>query len=118
MACAACGHRGLFRKFGMFSMLANCPRCDLRFERMEGHSLGAVAVNTVASAAVVLMAVVFALLVFGIDTPTKFLLLLAAPVGLLFPIAFDPISRTLWNAMELLMRPLEPHEIKTPPNGL
>jgi len=78
---------------------------------MEGHSLGAVAVNTVVSSALVLTVVSLALVVFGTDVSTSFLLLIAAPIGLIFPILFDPVSRTLWNALELLMRPAQPDEL-------
>ena len=112
MACGVCGCRGLFRTWGMFSMVEDCPKCGLHFERMEGHSLGAVAVNTVVSSALVLTVVSLALVVFGTDVSTSFLLLIASPFGLLFPILFDPVSRTLWNALELMMRPVQPDELK------
>ena len=111
MACGVCGYRGLFRTWGMFAMVEDCPNCGLHFERMEGHSLGAVAVNTVVSSALVLTVVSLALVLFGTDVSTSFLLLIAAPAGLIFPILFDPVSRTLWNALELLMRPVEPDEL-------
>jgi len=111
MACGVCGCRGLFKTWGMFSMVEDCPKCGFHFERMEGHSLGAVAVNTVVSSALVLTAVALALITFGTDVSTTFLLLIAAPFGLLFPILFDPVSRTLWNALELLMRPAQPDEL-------
>jgi len=112
MACGVCGCRGLFKTWGMFSMVEDCPKCGLHFERMEGHSLGAVAVNTVVSSALVLTVVSLALVVFGTDVSTSFLLLIASPFGLLFPILFDPVSRTLWNALELMMRPIQPDELK------
>ncbi len=97
----------------MFSMVEDCPKCGLHFERMDGHSLGAVAVNTVVSSALVLAVVFLSLVVFGTDVSTSFLLLVAAPVGLLFPILFDPVSRTLWNAFELMMRPIQSGELKS-----
>ncbi|MBM46520.1 MAG: DUF983 domain-containing protein [Acidimicrobiaceae bacterium] len=111
LACGVCGRRGLFTTWGMFAMVEDCPNCGLHFERMEGHSLGAVAVNTVVSSALVLTVVSLALVVFGTDVSTSFLLLIAAPIGLIFPILFDPVSRTLWNALELLMRPAQPDEL-------
>ena len=111
MACGVCGCRGLFSSWGMFAMVQDCPNCGLHFERMEGHSLGAVAVNTVVSSGLVLTVVTLALVIFGTDVSTAFLLLVAAPVGLVFPVLFDPVSRTLWNALELLMRPAQPDEL-------
>ncbi|HCJ86479.1 MAG: hypothetical protein MB55_02525 [marine actinobacterium MedAcidi-G3] len=111
MACGVCGCRGLFTSWGMFAMVQDCPNCGLHFERMEGHSLGAVAVNTVVSSGLVLTVVTLALVIFGTDVSTSFLLSVAAPVGLIFPVLFDPVSRTLWNALELLMRPAQPDEL-------
>ena len=111
MACGVCGCRGLFTSWGMFAMVQDCPNCGLHFERMEGHSLGAVAVNTVVSSGLVLTVVTLALVIFGTDVSTAFLLLVAAPAGLVFPVLFDPVSRTLWNALELLMRPAQPDEL-------
>ena len=72
---------------------------------MEGHWLGAVAVNTVVSAAAVLATVVAAMLIWGTDVSRSLLLALAAPVGVGVPVLFDPVSRTLWTAIDVLMRP-------------
>ena len=77
---------------------------------MEGHSLGAVAINTVTSAGLVLIAVALSLVVLGTDVSTATLLLIAAPIGVVFPILFDPISY-FWNAIELLMRPVADEEL-------
>ncbi|WP_419551773.1 DUF983 domain-containing protein [Candidatus Poriferisodalis sp.] len=94
----------------MFAIRERCPSCGLRFERMEGHWLGAVAVNTVVSAAAVLATVVAAMLVWGTDISRSLLLALAAPVGVLVPVLFDPVSRTLWTAIDALMRPPSPSD--------
>ncbi len=75
---------------------------------MEGHWLGAVAVNTVVSAAAVIATVVVAMLVWGTDVSRALLLALAAPVGVGVPVLFDPVSRTLWTAIDTLMRPPGP----------
>ena len=93
-------------------MVEACPKCGLHFERMDGHSLGAVAVNTVVSSGLVLTVVSLVFVAVGTDVSSSFLLLVAAPVGLLFPILFDPVSRPLWNAFELMMRPVQPGELK------
>ena len=77
---------------------------------MEGHWLGAVAVNTVVSAAAVLGSVVAAMLIWGTDVSRSLLLALAAPVGVLVPVLFDPVSRTLWTAIDALMRPPSPSD--------
>ncbi len=75
---------------------------------MDGHWLGAVALNTVVSAAVVLGTVVVAMLVWGTEVSRGLLLALALPVGVLTPVLFDPVSRTLWTAIDALIRPPKP----------
>ena len=82
----------------------------MKFERMEGHWLGAVAVNTVASATAVILAVVAAMLVWGTDASHGLLLAIAAPVGIAVPVLFDPVSRTLWTAIDTLVRPPSPSD--------
>lgn len=45
--CPVCGSGGLFRR-GVV-MVERCPRCRLRFERVEGHWIGAIGMNTIIS---------------------------------------------------------------------
>ncbi|WP_419841608.1 DUF983 domain-containing protein [Candidatus Poriferisodalis sp.] len=114
LACPACGGRGLFTS-PMLRIRERCPTCGLRFERIEGHWLGAVALNTVASAAAVLLSVVIAMLVFGTDTGLRTLLAVALPVGVVSPVLFDPFSRTLWTATDMLLRPLTSSDFEERP---
>ena len=110
LACPSCGGRGLFRHWALFAIRERCPSCGLKFERMEGHWLGAVAVNTVVSAAAVILSVVAAMLVWGTDVSRSLLLATAAPVGVGVPVLFDPVSRTLWTAIDALVRPPSPSD--------
>ena len=110
LACPSCGGRGLFRRWAIFAIRERCLGCGLKFERIEGHWLGAVAVNTVVSAAAVLAAVVAAMLVWGTDASRWLLLAVAAPVGIVVPVLFDPVSRTLWTAIDVLVRPPGPND--------
>jgi uncharacterized protein (DUF983 family) len=48
--CPVCGSGHLFRRW--FSMVERCPRCALRFERIEGHWTGDLGINTIVVAAV------------------------------------------------------------------
>jgi len=114
MACAACGQRRLFRRARLYKMHTNCPRCGLRFERVEGHWLGAVAVNTVVTAALILTVLVLLMVTLGTDTSRWALLAMVAPFGTIFPALFDPISRTLWTAIDLAFRPAGPDEVDLP----
>ena len=91
-------------------MVNDCPTCGLHFERIEGHWLGAVATNTVASALAVMATIITALMLTLPDSSGPQLILIAAPVAIIVPPMFFPISKTIWNAVDLRMRPLEPGE--------
>jgi uncharacterized protein (DUF983 family) len=108
-ACPVCGGRRLFRRW--FHMVEDCPRCGFHFERIEGHWLGSLGLNTV-----VTFVLLFAVLVVGLavtvpDVPVLPLVLVGAGVGLLFPLLFFPVSRTLWTAIDLLARPPDASEL-------
>jgi uncharacterized protein (DUF983 family) len=111
LACAVCGSRHLFKRFGLFDMRQRCPLCGINFERMEGHFLGAVALNTVVSAGAVLSTICLTIVIAGTDVSSKLLLLTALPMATILPVLFDPFSRTLWTAIDILIRPVEPKEL-------
>ena len=106
--CPVCGQGRLFRLW--FSLAERCPRCRLRFERIEGHWLGALGLNTIVSFGVLFCVVAGGL---ALSHPGyRMAPLLAAAVGtaVVVPLAFFPSSKTLWTAIDLCMRPLEPSE--------
>jgi len=111
LACAVCGSRDLFERFGLFEMRQRCPLCGIQFERMEGHFLGAVALNTVVSAGAVLSTICLTIVIAGTDVSSKLLQLTALPMATILPVLFDPFSRTLWTAIDILIRPVEPKEL-------
>jgi uncharacterized protein (DUF983 family) len=109
--CAVCGSGRLFPTW--FRMAERCPRCAYRFEREEGFFLGAYVMNLViAQGLVVLLAIIPAIVVLNADAGAN----LAPVVGggvlgaVLAPLAFYPFSKTLWVAIELIMRPLDATE--------
>jgi len=92
-------------------MTDRCPTCTLRFERVEGHWIGSLGTNTV-----VVFTVLFAVLIVGSiagypEPPLTAMLVAALAVAGIGPLLFFPSSRTLWTAIDLLMRPLRPGEI-------
>jgi uncharacterized protein (DUF983 family) len=105
--CPLCGGRGLFQRW--FTMVDRCPRCGLRTERVEGHWLGSLGMNTIVSFAAVLLAVVLGVLLGYPDALTVAVVGVVA-TAVIVPIAFFPVSRTLWSAIDLAMRPLEPDD--------
>jgi uncharacterized protein (DUF983 family) len=109
--CAVCGAGGLFR--GYFSMVERCPRCDFRFEREQGAFIGAVGINTIVTFTVLLVVVVTSFVATYPDG-LAVALGIAVVAAVALPVVFYPFSKTLWVAIELAMRPLEPGEARPP----
>jgi uncharacterized protein (DUF983 family) len=104
-----CGSGSLFRR-GLV-MVEACPRCDLHFERVEGHWIGAIALNTAVSLAALLIVVAVGTALTAPDIPFVPVLVAAAGTALVVPLVFQPVSRTLWTAIDLAVRPIEPEEL-------
>jgi uncharacterized protein (DUF983 family) len=108
--CAVCGRGGLFRRW--FTMIERCPRCGLRFERIEGHWSGDLGINTIVSFGALFLTLIVGFAVTYPDVPGVALFLAAVSVALVVPLVFFPFSKTIWLAIDLMMRPLEPDEVK------
>lgn len=108
LRCPVCGGGGLFRRW--FTMADHCPTCGFRFHRVEGHWIGSLGMNTIVSFGALLVSVVVGFLITYPDPPVLPLMAVAVGVAALTPVAFFPWSRTLWSAIDLLMRPLEPDD--------
>ena len=109
--CALCGGGRLFS--GWVRMAERCPSCGYRFEREEGFFLGAYVMNLVmAQSLVMLLAVVPTIVLLNADADAS---LRPVVVGgfagaVLGPLGFYPWSKTLWVAIELIMRPIDETE--------
>ena len=104
--CPLCGSGGLFT--GWFRMLERCPGCRYRFEREEGFFLGAYIVNlAVTEGLLILLGVVplIFMLAANPDTEIAGVLVAGLAAAVLAPFAFYPFSKTLWTAIDLIMRP-------------
>jgi uncharacterized protein (DUF983 family) len=104
--CPLCGSGDCFETW--FSMRPRCPRCNLALERVEGHWIGALGMNTVVSFGALLLTLVVGLVVSWPERPGPWLLISAVTVAVVVPLAFFGSSRMLWSAIDLAMRPLEP----------
>ena len=107
-ACPGCGGRGLFRRpsrRGWLRIREACPSCGLVFERTHGHWIGAVAVDTVLSTVAILIVLVVAFVVAWPDPEVLEVLVPTVATSLVAPLAFAPISRSLWTAMVVLVLP-------------
>jgi uncharacterized protein (DUF983 family) len=96
--CPRCGSGHLFRHY--FTMVPDCPRCGLHFEREPGYWTGALAINIAVIFAIFAVAFV-AILAFTVpDVPVGPTLAVLVPVMVLGPILFYPFSKTLWMAVD------------------
>ncbi len=110
--CPVCGKGGQFD--GVFAMQHRCPHCDLQYERIEGHWIGYIGVNTVAVFGllfIVLLAVAVTVAMTDGELPVGWLLVAVIGIAVLGPVVFFRSSRMLWTALDLLMRPLKPGEV-------
>lgn len=107
--CPACGGGGIFHRW--FDMDDRCPTCTLLFERVEGHWIGSLGLNTTVVLGLMLVVLLAGALIGYPDPPIRALLVSEIAMALAGPLLFFPSSRTLWTAIDLLMRPLASGEI-------
>lgn len=94
-----------------FRMEHRCPTCNLKFERIEGHWIGSLGLNTTVVFGAMLLVLLAGSLAFYPNPPYGALLVAEISIAVLGPMLFFPSSRMMWTAMDLLMRPLLPGEI-------
>jgi hypothetical protein len=66
--------------------------------------------NTIVSFGAVLVAVIVAVALTYPDGSTAAGVVFIVAVAVVVPLAFYPVSKTLWSAIDLAMRPLEPDD--------
>ena len=110
-----CPHCGVGRVLASwFSLRARCEACGLRFERGDDDEhdywLGAYTLNFLVTEILFGVALLLALLVTWPDPPWTRILVGGAILMVLVPIAFYPLSKTLWLAIDLMVRPAQPED--------
>jgi uncharacterized protein (DUF983 family) len=106
--CPRCGGGNLFRRY--FTMKERCPNCGYKFERQDGFVLGAMTVNIAVAMFLFAVIAVVGVALTAPDIAVAKLTVVAAVVTGLTPVVFYPFSKTVWAAIDLAMRPLDPHE--------
>ncbi len=106
--CPLCGSGGCFETW--FRIGDRCPRCNFPLRREEGHWLGALGMNTIVTLGLLslTMAVGFALT--WEERRALPIFVASFVVAGATPILFFGSSQTLWSAIDLAMRPLEPDD--------
>jgi uncharacterized protein (DUF983 family) len=108
--CPRCGSGGLFASW--FKLRERCPGCGMRFEREEGFWLGGYVINFATGEAglVVLLALLIGLVANGRHINAVLFISLGVAISVIGPILTFPSSRTVWSAIDLIMRPLSEEE--------
>lgn len=109
--CPWCGDRRAFFT-GWFAKRDECRACGTPWRRgYEGFELGALAMNTVVTSALIVVAASVAMVATAPDfavVPIAVGLVIGAIV---VPVLLYPMSYTVWQAIDLAMRQPEPDEI-------
>ena len=104
--CPFCGSGGLFD--GWFRMKPSCPGCKHHFSQEEGFFLGAYALNFTISEGLLLLCLIPYIVISAANPAEEQAVLpfaIAALIaGVAGPIVFYPFSRTLWVALDLMVR--------------
>ena len=113
--CPWCGGRGAFFD-GWFAKAERCHTCGIPWRRGDvGFELGAATIS-----AIVVLGTLMAGLGVGIvatlpGVPYLMLAVVLGVVAIALPVLIYPITYTLWQAVDLVMRPPEPDECMAEP---
>jgi uncharacterized protein (DUF983 family) len=122
--CPLCGSGHLFD--GWFRMKERCPGCGYKFEREEGFFLGAYTINlAIAEGLLLILAVIPLIVLLNANPGMSYgpILVIGLVAAVLAPLIFYPFSRTIWSAIDLVLRPpdrSEPsdrHHVRHQPAG-
>jgi len=93
-------------------MVERCPGCGLRFRRLEGHWSGDIGINTIVTFSLLWVVLVGGTVAMWGHINVAALAVAAVCVTFIFPILFVPFAKTLWVAVDVIMRPVEPTELE------
>ena len=96
--CPRCGSGKLFRHY--LSMVPDCPRCGLHFERESGYWAGALAINIICVGGLFAISFLIAMILTVPNVPVPLMLAIFIPMMALGPIVWYPFSKTIWVAVD------------------
>lgn len=103
-----CGNRGLFRSW--FDLRDRCPTCNYPTTRVDDQWIGALGLNVMVTFTALAFVIAAGFTVTYPDPPIALLTIVAMAVGLILPIVFYPISKSMWSGIDLAMTPPEPSD--------
>lgn len=103
--CAWCGDRKAYF-LGWFKRQERCRNCGHGYRRGDSaFELGAITANIVLTFLTIMLTILVTLLITAPDFSVGLVVGAAAAVAIIGPAVFYPISFTLWQAIDLWMRP-------------
>lgn len=106
--CAWCGGRRAFFT-GWFSKQEHCHTCGIGWQRgYEGFELGAAAINAVITFGVLIVGVAIGVIATLPDVAVLPIVVILGIGAVVIPAVIYPLTYTIWQAVDLLMRPPEP----------
>ena len=113
--CAWCGGKGAFFT-GWFTKQDRCRTCGLGWQRRyEGFELGALAISAVVCLGTLIVGLGVGVVATSPDIPVLEMTLVLGGLAIVLPVVVYPISYTVWQAVDIAMRPPEPGDSDTPP---
>jgi len=106
--CPLCGSGHLFETW--FKVKPRCPRCNFPIHREEGHWIGAIGMNTIVSFGLLLVTIAVGFTLTWEERNAPAIAISSLLVAGLTPILFYGSSQTLWSAIDLWMRPVDPSD--------
>lgn len=110
LRCPRCG-KGKFLEHG-FTTYVRCPECNFLFRREDGYWLGAIFVNLISVQFIIIGG--FFLLDATTDLSMWPIIGILATIGLVYPIIFYPLSKSIWLAMDHFFTDPDPDKTDTP----
>ncbi|HEV2642214.1 MAG TPA: hypothetical protein VGT98_05890 [Candidatus Elarobacter sp.] len=109
--CPLCGSRPVLRSW--FTLRRRCPGCHIRLDRgeSEDYFLGGIFFNIVLAELVFAAVLTVWLVAVWPDVPWDRIEYVLAAAMVLAPIVLYPMSRLLWLALDLLLRPPDDREM-------
>lgn len=103
--CAWCGDRKAYF-IGWFRRQERCRKCGHSYRRGDhAFELGAVTANMIVTFVLILVTLGLLIGFTAPDVPVVTVMVVTATIGLLGPALLYPVGYTLWQAVDLAMRP-------------
>ena len=113
--CAWCGGRGAFFT-GWFAKQERCRTCGIGWRRgYEGFELGALAISAIVCFGALILGLAAGIIATSPGIPVLEMILALGAAAIVLPVIVYPVSYTMWQAVDLAMRPPDPDDPATPP---